>query len=198
MVQFSIKRPTPVTAAPKNKKRFEFTKISKPLLLAIIVAVAGGAYGIYRYATMTNVFTEEVSQTAPDTQKIDFSPATENDKADVDAHKADLANGEAPPGQTPSEKKTVTPIIVGSSASPVAVRSYVSGVIESGGVCTLNLTNGSTTVTAEGTATAGAQTTDCPELTAILPSPGVWKATISYLSASAQGTSSQDWEIVIE
>lgn len=198
MVKFSVKRSTPATTVSKNKKRFELAKIPKSLGLFVMVMVVVGAYGAYRYANRTENVTTDPTPIAQETQKIDYSPATETDKADVDERKANLANNNSGSNGETGERKTVTPIIVGSSTSPVSVRSYVSGVIESGGICTLNLTNGSTTVTADGTASAGAQTTDCPELTVTPPSSGTWKATISYLSATSQGTSSQDWEITIQ
>ncbi|MCW1908051.1 MAG: hypothetical protein KIH63_001780 [Candidatus Saccharibacteria bacterium] len=198
MVQFSIKKSTPVTSSQKNTKRFGFTKIPKWLLALLFVGVVVLAYGAFRYVDKPDQLTEDttpISQTSTN-QDIDFSPATEEDKADIDSRKADLGNT-TQPTTPPNTLKTVTPVIVGSSNSPVSVRSYVSGVIESGGICTLTLTNGISALTTEGEASAGPQTTDCPELSIATVSPGTWKATISYKSTTSQGTSSQDWEITL-
>jgi hypothetical protein len=197
MVQFSIKKSTPVTASQKQTKRFGFTNVPKWLIALLLVGLVSITYGAYRYINRTDTplqDTTPVAQTAPE-QKIDFSPATEEDKADIDSRKADLGNSGEPTTPT-NTLKTVTPVIVGSStSSPVSVRSYVSGVIESGGICTLTLTNGTSSLSAEGEASAGPQTTDCPELTIETVGPGTWNASISYRSTTSQGTSAQNWEI---
>lgn len=200
MVQFSIKRSTPVKASQKHTKRFGFTKIPRWWLVLLLVGSIALTYGAFRYADKPDQLAGDntsISQTTT-SQDIDFSPATEEDKADVDSRKADLGNT-TQPTTPPNTLKTVTPVIVGSNnSSPVSVRSYVSGVIESGGICTLTLTGGTSTLTAEGEASAGPQTTDCPELSIATVPPGTWKAKISYRSVTSQGTSSQDWEITPE
>ena len=76
-------------------------------------------------------------------------------------------------------------------AREVQVGAYVAGVIESGGVCTLTLTQGSRTVQTSAAAHPGASTTSCAELdlpASEVPS-GTWQAVVSYRSATAHGSS---------
>lgn len=100
---------------------------------------------------------------------------------------------------------TDTPVIVTSSTVPVVmtysgwnasahqvmVGGYVTGVIESGGTCTLTLTRAGARVTASRPARPDAATTACGGLT--VPgsslSSGTWKAVLSYASKASTGTS---------
>jgi hypothetical protein len=76
-------------------------------------------------------------------------------------------------------------------ADQVQVGGYVGGVVEEGGVCTLTLTKGGTTVTGQRSAVANAATTSCGELS--VPGAelgaGTWQAVLSYSSSGHAGTS---------
>lgn len=101
---------------------------------------------------------------------------------------------------------TDTPVVVTSSTVPVVVTysgwnaslrkvmvgGYVTGVIESGGTCTLTLTHAGTSVTASGPGRPDAATTACGGLTVPGSSltAGSWKAVLSYASKASTGTSS--------
>jgi hypothetical protein len=73
----------------------------------------------------------------------------------------------------------------------VQLAGFVGGIVEDGGVCTLTLTKGSSTVRGEKDALADASTTSCGELS--VPgdavSAGIWQAVLSYTSAGHTGTS---------
>jgi hypothetical protein len=77
------------------------------------------------------------------------------------------------------------------TSQEVQVGGYVGGVVEEGGVCTLTLTNGGTTVTGRTDALPDASTTACGAVT--VPgdevSAGTWQAVLSYSSAGHSGTS---------
>jgi hypothetical protein len=100
---------------------------------------------------------------------------------------------------------TDTPSVVTASTVPVVVTysgwnaaakqamagGYVTGVIETGGTCTLTLTRAGVQVTSQGHARPDAATTACGGLT--VPgaklSVGTWKAVLSYVSATSSGSS---------
>jgi hypothetical protein len=86
---------------------------------------------------------------------------------------------------------TVTYFGWNADAQQVQVGGYVGGVVEEGGVCTLTLTKGGTTVTGRTEALPDASTTACGEIT--VPgdevSAGTWRAVLSYSSDGHSGTS---------
>ena len=73
----------------------------------------------------------------------------------------------------------------------VVVRGYLEDVVEDDGVCTLTLTAGGTTRTAERNGTSNVTSTSCGALT--VPgaelSPGAWTAVVTYRSSTSRGTS---------
>lgn len=90
---------------------------------------------------------------------------------------------------------SVTPVLGYADWDPagrlVEASGFVSGVVESGGTCTLVLVNGGSRAEATSAAEPDATTTVCAPLT--VPgdqlAPGTWQATLSYSSAGSQGTS---------
>jgi hypothetical protein len=98
------------------------------------------------------------------------------------------------PDATPSARPvTVVPTYYGWDAASTAVLmgGYVNGVQESGGVCTLTLTRGGTSVHGSSTARPNASTTACAEIS--VPgsklSAGRWRGVLSYRSPRAAGSS---------
>jgi hypothetical protein len=73
----------------------------------------------------------------------------------------------------------------------VEVGAYAAGTAESGGTCTLTLTKGSDTASAEAPAEPDATSTSCPGL--VVPgsklSSGSWTAVVSYESRGTHGQS---------
>jgi hypothetical protein len=68
----------------------------------------------------------------------------------------------------------------------VTAGGFVSGVIETGGTCTLSLTRGSAVVTDQTAATPDSSTTQCGDLSiaAAKLTAGTWEATLSYSSST--------------
>jgi hypothetical protein len=73
----------------------------------------------------------------------------------------------------------------------VLAGGYVSPVIEDGGTCTLELTQGGATASASSTASADATTTTCAELSVSGDelSPGEWSGVLRYSSDTTSGVS---------
>ena len=71
------------------------------------------------------------------------------------------------------------------------VRGYASGVVESGGTCTLTLTKDGTQVTADTDAVPDASTTACGSLAVAGDrlAAGTWQAVMSYDSPTSSGSS---------
>ena len=74
----------------------------------------------------------------------------------------------------------------------VEVDGYVADVAESGGTCTLTLTQGGTSVTASVQANREPSVTSCSgaRIDRAQLSPGTWAAVLSYDSATSRGASS--------
>jgi hypothetical protein len=77
-----------------------------------------------------------------------------------------------------------------ATAGGVEAGGIVMGIVESGGTCTLTLTQGSTDVDVSVEAVDNVTSTSCPAMTVVgdrLQS-GTWQATLSYESGTSQGT----------
>ena len=99
---------------------------------------------------------------------------------------------DAPDVVTTSEVPvTITWFGYDPASKQVQLAGFVGGVVEDGGVCTLILTKGGTTVRGDKDAVADASTTSCGELDVAGSklSPGTWQAVLTYASAGHTGTS---------
>jgi len=168
------------------------------VLAVAAVAGAGVAAGVFLTRGMPGA--EASSEAGPTTSAAplgdetgfeDVSPtATASIGPDPDA-------GEPVATDTPVVVTTEdVPVVVtyygwNATAKDVEVGGYVEGVVEDGGVCTLTLTKGASTVRGDKSAVADASTTSCGELQ--VPgdavSAGTWQAVLTYASAGHTGTS---------
>ena len=84
------------------------------------------------------------------------------------------------------------------AAAAVDEGSFVQGVVESTGTCTLTLTKGDQEVSASAPGEPDATTTYCGGLTVAGSrlSPGTWRAVVSYRSSHAHGASAAT-EVVV-
>ncbi len=172
----------------KSKK----TKLSnKKIFLFILGLFVVGGLAFYYFKHQEKQLAPSANPTSLG-EKINFNPPTEEDKQDVVQHKQELVNQQQVQNNT-KPTGNVTPIITdaGFYDGQVEVRSFISGIYESGGTCTVILTKGSAQVTKEGKSSKGATTTDCPPV--IIPkselNPGIWNVHVSYSSGAAQGNS---------
>lgn len=136
---------------------------------------------------------------APEATQSEVGPSTEQEKQETEAHKDELAEQaqaekDKPPVEEDAPKKSVTPVITNASqnATTVTVNSFVSGILENNGNCTMKAVKGSLTVSKTVQASANASTTDCaPFLVnrSDFPETGEWSVTVTYSSSTAEGTS---------
>lgn len=129
-------------------------------------------------------------------QKIDYNPATPTDHEESNSRKETGAAGPSQTNPTPAGGK---PIITyaGQSGDSIEVSSFVSGIIEEGGKCTVTFMQDNLRVAKEGSSSKNAQNTSCP--TFALPrsefvASGNWSVTVTYKSAST--TSVSDVKII--
>jgi hypothetical protein len=135
-------------------------------------------------------------------------PASDTATSSASATTAPAASRTTAHEATPASKQPVAtdaPVAVTGGKVPVVVTysgwnpaqrmvmvgGYAAGVVESKGVCTLTLTQGTRKVTAQSPAGPDASTTACDAL--FVPgtklAPGSWRAVLSYASPSSSGTS---------
>jgi hypothetical protein len=100
------------------------------------------------------------------------------------------------PVVTDTPRPTTTDVVLSyagwdEKTSAVEAAGYLSPVVESGGVCTLQLTKDSRTVTAAAPAQADASTTSCGDLAVPRAklTPGAWTAVLRYASKATTGSS---------
>jgi hypothetical protein len=189
----------------KNKKRApsrpKAIKYAAPILV-VIVAVGlvvwhdhSNKPAAVKLATPASSTTKAAGSTS---STINYGPPTTAEQAESDA--ANSIGRAAQNNQTTNPTNTtINPVIVtdsqNSPGQSLNVTSYVNGVIENGGTCTLTLTkSGSQTITQSGSGSADASYTDCPAFTVPFSKfnnqTGNWQLTLSYSSSSASGSTS--------
>jgi hypothetical protein len=179
----------------KNKNK---TSDKKWLFIAVVVLVLAVGSLLTMKAADLGPFSNVKQQTKDKDDGIHYKPATEEEKKSTEEHKDDIANeneNETPP----AGDNKVSPFITIAQqfndeqyGNRVEVRSYISGIIESDGKCTLTFTKGTAKVTWETDATPDATTTVCD--TAMVPrdkfsSGGTWSVVLKYTSSKSSGTS---------
>ncbi len=166
-------------------------KISKKIVIGLILACV--IVGSIAYV----VFAQQKTTDKKSNKPITYSGPTEQDKKDAEDENStankreDIENA---PAATSSNKKQVTPVITNASQSgqQITVNSYVSGIFEDGGTCTMTATKGSSIVTKTSKAFADATTTSCAPIfvdRSAFPGAGSWNVVVGYSSNSAEGKS---------
>ena len=168
----------------------------KLLIIAVILLllVGGGA----AYAFQGSFFGDADGQVKDINQ-----PPTDEEIGAGNVQKEKIVQDEQTDTEQNSEsdsgnKDAVTPIITvirqSSAGADLRVNSYVPGVVEDGGTCTLSLSNGGQIVSGSNKSFHDAQDTNCGQI--IIDggklSPGDWQAVISYTSSSSEGKSKSE------
>ncbi len=184
------------------KRNIRKQKSKKPLLLVGIASVAVLAligFGSYKWLQSKDDSPAETTtgETISDPEtKLDLSPPTEQDKQAVDEHKHELT--EQQEQQNQGQAANIKPIIISAyfdtAQQLVSIRSFVPGITEENGNCTITLTKDGATITKTAAATRNAQSTDCAPTTiprSEFGQPGDWKVAVTYKSANSSGTSDE-------
>lgn len=168
-------------------KKIRFSKKTALISTAIVLVVVAGIGG-YMWYNRDN----EVASPEP-INPINYDPPTQDEKDQAQANKERIEQ-ETTNQDSGSGAKSVTPVITNASqiGQQVTVNSYVAGIFEDGGKCTITFTKGTTKITKETDGFANVSTTDCTPLRldrSEFPQGGDWQVVVSYKSSSAQGSS---------
>ncbi len=134
--------------------------------------------------------------TGPPAASPTASAAPADPSPSATAPGAGAPGGSAPAATTPpaTTVRTVSPAMsyYSFAGRTLTLGGGVSGLVDSGGTCTVTLTRGTATVTKSFAASPGPSSTDCGAMTVSSPTltSGSWSLTIAYSSPRARGTSS--------
>jgi len=171
--------------------------------LIILAVIIGGALGLHKLNVINLPFlpdTKNQQDKSNAKDSINYNPPTEQELKETEQFKNNqVTDGTPTPPHSPSPEQTreSSEVIVTSwGYNAISAAAEVTGYIqkvESGGVCTLVLQKGGQTVTTTGNATVNAQSTSCGVISIERSrlSAGNWEATLSYKSATTEGSSKQ-------
>lgn len=184
--------------------KYNRSRFSKKSLLVVIVVLLVTA-GILTGLELSGVtdFYQKDSDSSTDTaqqdvETINYSPPTEEEKKQADKVKEDIVKDqEAIQSDNPdqnSDKKSVKPIITsaGQFDGQIEVRSFIPGIYESSGTCTVVFTQNNNKIERQVEGIQDATTTRCDTVTILredFPSSGTWTVKVNYSSPSSQGES---------
>jgi hypothetical protein len=174
------------------------TKTRRLLVVSLAVVAAGGvAAGGVAVAARGPAHSDAASDsTATATQAATSASEPSSSESIAPATATRTATGsDTPQASSPAPGAKAQVVLAYADWDPAGARleaaGFVSGLIQSGGTCTLTATLSGRAVTATSDAEADATTTNCGQLT--LPAdqlvPGEWDVTLSYRSATHSGTS---------
>lgn len=171
-------------------------KPSKKLTFIAITLVALAAISVFYIKNNSN--NEQPKNPAGIQDDINFTPPTAEDKQRVEDNKQrNVARDEALKDQTPQQpntKRSVIPTITyaGQYGQAVEIGGYVNGVFEDGGTCKATFSQSTNSFIKSVTAIKNTNSVDCPVMSANtneFSSKGTWTVSITYISATAEGTS---------
>lgn len=173
-------------------------KIALFTSLAVVAVLVAGGLLLWHKHTIDSKPVAMVTAVGPNF--VNYSPPTGQEKKDTEAHKDDLSKQMADDGQNNGDPggqdgaKQVKPVITNISTinGQITVTSYVSGIFEDGGICTLTAAKGSQQKTFTANAFANATTTDCQPFrlaSSEFPGGGTWTFRVAYTSSTASGSS---------
>ncbi len=176
----------------KIKLRSKITILS---LLAAVVVIGGG---VFIYTQKSGQSKVEPATTNAQKETVNLDPPTENEKKQAEDNKQQI-NDNAAKVKAQQEQnsgsglRTVKPVVTYAeqNGNKIEVGSYVPGIFEDGGTCTIELTNGAK-ITRSVSAVKEGNATYCPTVSvdsSEFASKGMWQASVSYKSSFASGQS---------
>jgi hypothetical protein len=177
--------------------------LKKKFIVFFVAVIVGGGiiFAIAQLrdnATSTNSTSQSDDDEAQPEESINLTPPTPEDAQRVEENKQaiiDRENKEKNTTPPPAgAKKAVKPIITyaGQYGSKVEVGGYTTGVFESGATCVVAFSKDGQGFSKSVTAVTNVNSMDCPVVevpASEFSSKGSWTVTITYDSASANGTS---------
>jgi hypothetical protein len=169
----------------KNKNKI----IISALVLVILVAAL---FYFFYFKNRGKDSSLPVSTPATSVDGINYQPATNTEKNDSENSKTAAENESKNDSKTTGMKK-VTPVVSYSGVynENAEVSSYVPGVLENSGKCTLTLSRGSKSVSQSKDAVPNVSDMSCGliKIPTSKLSSGTWSGVVSYSSTKAEGSS---------
>jgi hypothetical protein len=187
----------------KKKRNHSGFKLASFIIIGLIL-IGVCSFFIYRHNHMNTRSTSELTKAAENQQVNENKaslPATNSQPSqNTNTKSGSISTSTGSTSSTPS----TTLYISGASDTDnsIQVSSYVEGVFENGGKCTLTLTNNGTVITRTDQGIENANYTTCPRFTIDNMNDGVlssgqWSAVVSY-SSSTTSVSSQPTTIEVQ
>lgn len=178
------------------KHKSFISKYKWPLLAAAIVLVLIIGATVFAVSRSRDNSPND-GTVKPDSESINYNPATDTEKSEAESHKNNLSNSSNQGSSNATgggvSAVTVTMTYASDADNQVEAGGYVTGFTEEGGTCTLTLTKGSQTVSQTSTGFIDVNKITCPQITISkqrLSERGQWTAVLSYKSNKAAGSSS--------
>jgi hypothetical protein len=152
----------------------------------------------YKTLSSNSSSTSQAGQgTTADGKRVNLKPPTKEEKQSADANKEAIIQKNTTIKSAPTnttQKKQIDIVITDATSN--GVRAYVSGVFEEGGVCTATATQGSQIITQTSTGFQNVSYTQCAPINWGSPlANGTWSITLSYRSATAEGSGTKTIEV---
>lgn len=180
----------------KSKQSRKKIIASGAILLLLLVIV-----GLYVYVFKGTLFGwSPINKPAGNDSKIDYNPPTTEQVNAGSTIKEQSATDETKPGlsneinsRPQSDNIDVTITATNKTGSALQVRALI-GIVASGGICTLTMTNGSSTVTKSADVQALASESTCKGFDVPITElpAGKWTVSVQYKNGSATGESKKE------
>lgn len=162
-----------------TRQRTKKAKSKKAVFIILAIILLAGA------ATGAHYLLADNSETLKSSSK--YTPPTKEEKQQVEDHKDQLEKENDQPGAPESSATSVIITYANQQDQSIIVSSYVNGIIEQGGTCTVKLTKAAQDIVRSATALLDAKHTTCPTITiprSDFSESGDWSLIVSYNSSN--------------
>ena len=181
----------------KNRFRIVSTVIAAVLLV-------GGGLAYWQRDTISGWFSQSSENTASDNNSADSNGSGDSDSnlPDNDSDGTSGNNGSSDGSSSSSNNGAQQANVIINDASQydsnVEVRSYVEGIVETNGTCTITFKKGSQLVTKTTEPLTNPTYTTCAAISVPVsefPSKGTWQVTVDYSSTNHKGSATKNVEV---
>jgi len=169
----------------KINLRSKYTLLTA-LVCGVLLAAGGVAWAMYKQDTSQQDPGADVNRPTI-SGKSNLDPPTNEEQQEAEQHKEEIVKQQNNTNSNQSDQKKQVSVVI-TSANSSGVNAYVSGVIEDGGTCTAEFTQGSQKTNSQSGGFSNATTTNC-ELIITPKQPGEWQVKVNYESTRASGVS---------
>lgn len=181
----------------QNKKN-RFRIVSTVIVAVLLV---GGGLAYWQRDTISGWFSQSSENTASDSDSSGSGDSDSN-LPDNDSDGTSDNNGSSDGSSSSSNNGAQEANVIINDASQydsnVEVRSYVEGIVETNGTCTITFKKGSQSVTKTTEPLTNPTYTTCAAISVPVsefPSKGTWQVTVDYSSTNHKGSATKNVEV---